>query len=376
MILQFLRALFVLLMAAAGWFFVSHGALFHTDVNWLALAISLSIGVFIVCVDILSPRRKLQIFSGTILGLLVGMLLTYALSFVVGMMVDQFFVTLEASGQEKIIVVSAASRETLVTFINLLVGISCCYLSISFILQSRDDFRFIIPYVEFSRQVKGARPMLLDTSVLIDGRIQDIIDTGIIESQLVAPRFVLDELQELADSADKLKRGRGRRGLDVLQRLRDSKRADVVFYATSTQEDRENAGVDQKLIALALQIGARVLTVDFNLVKVAQLRSVQVVNLSELARALKPVVLPGDRLKVRVIRAGEEAGQGVGYLEDGTMVVVEQGRDHLNSEVELTVTKLLQTSAGRLIFGRLGGDAGPGGPGARRSAINPGVVRN
>src|SRR6202035_4216384 len=175
-----LRALFVLLMAAAGWFFLAHSTIFDPSYTWLALAISLSLGVFIVCVDILSPRRKLQIFSGTILGLLVGLLLAYALSFVVQMMVAQYFSSSVGPPQE---------IRSLTIFINLLAGLTCCYLSISFILQTKDDFRFIVPYVEFSKQTKGARPMLVDTSVLIDGRVADIADTGLLETQLIVPNF-------------------------------------------------------------------------------------------------------------------------------------------------------------------------------------------
>jgi uncharacterized protein YacL len=355
MILHILRALFVLLMAAAGWYFIDHPSTFPPSIVGWGVAISLTIAVFIVCIDILSPRRKLQIFSGTILGLLVGLLLAYALSFAVQMIVEQYYTPVE--GASPAATLSKEAIQWLITSIDLLVGIICCYLSISFILQSRNDFRFIIPYVEFSKQIKGARPILLDTSILIDGRIVDIAASGIIQSQLIAPRFVLEELHALADSADKLKRGRGRRGLDILHKLRDAHSSDVVFYEDSGDEDRNHgAGVDQKLLALAQNLSARVMTADFNLKKVGQLRGLEIIDINDLGRALRPVVLPGDRLRVRLVRAGEEAGQGVGYLEDGTMVVVEQGRDSLNSEVELTVTKLLQTSAGRMIFGRLGGE--------------------
>jgi len=348
MILHVLRALFVLMMAAAGWFFLAHSTIFH-PYDWLALAICLSVGVVIICVDILSPRRKLQFFSGTILGLLVGLLIAYALSFVVQMTVAQYFADRVSQPQDV---------HSLSVFINLVVGITCCYLSISFILQTKDDFRFIVPYVEFSKQTKGARPMLVDTSVLIDGRITDIAATGIIESQLIVPRFVLDELQSVADSADKIRRGRGRRGLEMLNKLRETKHADVLIYDSSGHEEPELEGVDQRLLWLAQQLGARVLTTDFNLNKVGQLRGLDVVNVNDLAHALKPVVLPGERLTVRLVRAGEEAGQGVGYLEDGTMVVIEQGREYLNEEVEITVTKLLPTAAGRMVFGRLSTDGG------------------
>jgi uncharacterized protein YacL len=249
-------------------------------------------------------------------------------------------------------------------------GVICCYLSISFILQTKDDFRFIIPYVEFSKQTKGSRPILLDTSVLIDGRITDIAATGVFDSQMIVPRFVLDELQLVADSGDKLKRNRGRRGLDVLTRLRGQPRTEVILYDHSVHSETDIDGVDQKLLALARQLNARVLTTDFNLNKVAQLRGVDVININDLGHALKPVVLPGEKMQVRLMKGGEEPGQGVGYLDDGTMVVVEHGKAHLNEEVEFTVTSALQTSAGRMIFGRMG-DGVASAPAPRRPRPHP-----
>jgi uncharacterized protein YacL len=261
--------------------------------------------------------------------------------------------------------VDIQQQEVVVRFFTLMLGVVTCYLAISFILQTKDDFRFIIPYVEFSKQTKGARPILLDTSVLIDGRIADIAKTGILESQLVVPRFVLNELQSIADSADKLKRNRGRRGLDVLTRMQDNKRADVILWDTSGRGDAEDE-VDQQLMSLAIELSGRVLTNDFNLNKIAQLRGVDVININELANALKPVVLPGERMHVRLMKPGEEPGQGVGYLEDGTMVVVEQGRQHVDEEVEFTVTSVLQTSAGKMIFGRMGDGQPPVRKGGRQ----------
>jgi uncharacterized protein YacL len=349
MILIVLRALFILLMAAVGWFYVENPAQPFESSTWLCMAISLVLGTFLVCIDILSPRKKLLIFSGTFLGLLIGILIAYALSFVVQLLGDQFL-----SGMVHAATMTKARRDALVGFVDMMVGVACCYLAISFILQTKDDFRFIVPYVEFSKQTKGARPVLLDTSVLIDGRIADIAQTGILESQVIVPQFVLDELQMVADSADKLKRIRGRRGLDMLAKLRGMTTADVILYDTSAHGGTTdvNADVDQKLTDLAKSMNARILTNDFNLNKVAQLRGVNVININELANALKPVVLPGEKMSVRIQKPGEEAGQGVGYLEDGTMVVVEQGRGYIDQEIEFTVTNTRQTVAGRMIFGR------------------------
>jgi uncharacterized protein YacL len=220
-------------------------------------------------------------------------------------------------------------------------------------MQTKDDFRFVIPYVEFAKQTKGARPMLLDTSVLIDGRINEIVATGFIESQLIVPQFVIDELQLIADSGDRLKRNRGRRGLDVLQKLRAMPNADVAMYDSSAREPNEPLEVDQRLVQVATETHARVLTNDFNLIKVAQLRGVDVININDLAVALKPAALPGEKMTVRLIKAGDAQGQGVGYLEDGTMVVVEQARQYLGDEVEFTVTNMVQNKQGKMIFGRL-----------------------
>ncbi|QOV89897.1 PIN/TRAM domain-containing protein [Humisphaera borealis] len=342
MVLHVLRGLFILLMAAVGWFYL--------QLTWLAMAIALSIGVLFVCIDIVSPRRKLAVFSGILFGLVVGILIAYALSFPVKLIADQMFILLDRYPGDEF-------KSRTIEFIQLIVAVVTCYLTISFTLQTKDDFRFIIPYIEFKKSAKGSRPILLDTSALIDGRVVDVAQTGIIASQLVVPRFVLQELQDVADSGDKLKRARGRRGLDILAKLRDGKH-DVVLYENPDRLPSDGP-TDQRLIDLAAELNARVMTTDYNLNKVSQLRGVEVVNLNDLARSLKPAVLPGEKMSVTLVKAGESAGQGVGYLEDGTMVVVEQGRSHLNEEVEVTVTSALQTSAGRMIFGRLeaGSDA-------------------
>lgn len=342
MILYVLRALFILLMAAAGWFYLSRPD--QVARAWVAMPIAIAVAVLFVAIDIFAPRRKLAVFAGSFFGLCVGIAIAYALSFAVGLLVDQY---VALSPQH---VNSKAVNE----FVNLIVAIVCCYLAISFILQTKDDFRFIIPYVEFSKQTKGSRPVLLDSSVLIDGRICEVAATGLLESQLVVPHFILDELQAVADSADRLKRNRGRRGLDMLAALRENPKVDVTLYESPREEE---GTADQRLLHLARSLNARVLTNDYNLNKVAQLTGVDVINLNDLAGALRPVAVPGDHMRVQVVKPGEESGQGVGYLNDGTMVVVEQARPHVGEEVEFVVTRALQTSAGRMIFGRLAGES-------------------
>ena len=190
---------------------------------------------------------------------------------------------------------------------------------------------------------------LLDTSVIIDGRIADICLTGFIEGTLLIPVFVLEELQHIADSPDALKRVRGRRGLDILQKIRTEPTLDVEITNVDYEDIPE---VDSKLVRLAQDVKGKIITNDFNLNKVAQLRGVAVLNINDLSNAVKPVVIPGESMEVKVVKDGKEPGQGVAYLDDGTMIVVENGRRHMNEKVRVEVTSALQTSAGRMIFAR------------------------
>jgi uncharacterized protein YacL len=241
--------------------------------------------------------------------------------------------------------------EGLPTPVQLLRGRKLCYLGISVLIQTKDDFRFIIPYVEFAKEVKGLKPYVLDTSVVIDGRIADLIETNVLDNQLIMPRFVLSELQGIADSSDKLRRARGRRGLDILNRLRNNRDVDLKIYDRELPE-MDGQPVDMKLVLLARHMEGQIVTGDYNLNKVARLHNVAVINLNDIANSLKPVFLPGETLNVRIVKPGEEVGQGVGYLDDGTMIVVEGGREHIGKEVKINVTSVLQTSAGRMIFGK------------------------
>ncbi len=193
-------------------------------------------------------------------------------------------------------------------------------------------------------------PKILDTSVIIDGRIADICDIGFIEGTLIIPRFVLRELQNIADSADSLRRARGRRGLDMLKRIQeDSNKVDVQIYEEELERDEK---VDTKLVELAKRLDAKVITNDFNLNKVAQIDGVSVLNVNDLANAVKPAVLPDEQLVVKVLKEGKEAGQGIGYLDDGTMVVVDGGKFYMGREIRVVVTSVLQTAAGKMIFAK------------------------
>lgn len=225
------------------------------------------------------------------------------------------------------------------------------YLGATILIVRKEDFFAIFRLGKEGAAADVAAPastrLLLDTSVIIDGRIADIADTGFLLGKLLVPRFVLNELQYIADSADGVRRNRGRRGLEMLDRLQQNVDVEIDFIDSDPQDAQQ---VDDKLVSLARDLGAALITNDYNLNRVARLQGVTILNINELANAVKSVFLPGEEMPIRIIQAGKEIGQGVGYLEDGTMVVVENGRQFLNQEVIVQVTKVLQTNAGRLVF--------------------------
>jgi len=312
---------------------------------------SIGMGVFVLLLDVLTPKKKLSALAGVFFGLLVGILVSWALSPVVDMIKDTY---------------SLYMTEAAITAIKWTLGICICYLTISIVMRTKDDVRFVIPYVEFAKQTKGARPLVLDTSAIIDGRIVDLCQSRLFDAPLVVPRFVLSELQLIADSADKLKRNRGRRGLDILNKMQVDPVVDVEIDDAVIAEVEEVKGVDQKLVMFTKACNGRLATTDYNLSKVAQVREVDVVNINDLANSLKVVALPGETMEVRIIKPGEEAEQGIGYLDDGTMVVVEGARNKIGRELLISVTSSLQTSAGKMIFGKFEGFVQETGGDSRR----------
>jgi uncharacterized protein YacL len=233
------------------------------------------------------------------------------------------------------------------------------YMGVVFVLRREEELGGLTRMVFPGGRTGGdeARPKVLDTSVIIDGRIADVCAAGFLEGLLLVPPYVLHELQQIADSGDAIKRNRGRRGLDVLQRIQRLPNVRTELHDLDFPAIRE---VDRRLIETARAVGGHIVTNDYNLNKVAELHGVRVLNVNELASALRPVVLPGELLQVHVLREGKEPGQGVAYLDDGTMVVVEQGKKHIGQTVGVTVTTVLQTAAGRMIFTRLGDEEGGG----------------
>jgi uncharacterized protein YacL len=318
---------------------------------YLTFAVAAAMGAVVVAIDMLTPRKKIATMTGVFGGLLAGLIATAALSSIIDLLANTYML-----------------YPAFVSMFKVLLGICLCYLGVTIVLQTQDDFRLVIPYVEFAKQIRGPRPLLVDTSALIDARIADLCQTGIIQYPVVIPRFVIAELQLLADSHDRLKRARGRRGLDVITRMQRTATLDISIDETPIP----GKSVDQMLVELARRMEAVVLTSDVGMSRVATIQGVRVLNLNEVANSLKPALIPGEQLALRLIKPGEQPGQGVGYLDDGTMVVAEDGRAYVGSDVTLTVTSSLQTSAGRLIFGRVvDGTPVGGSPAVSGGSVEP-----
>jgi uncharacterized protein YacL len=321
-----LRVLFVTFCA-------SIGAIVSSELQgnlWPGLIVGIVLGLLIVLVDRLLKGFSLRAFSSATFGLLLGLL---------------FANLLLASD------VLHYQSETIQWMARLIVYAAFGYLGMMLAMRSnRDEFSLIIPYVRFTRETTQHEPVLVDTNVIIDGRIADLCATGFLSRSLIVPRFVLGELQTLADSRDPIKRERGRRGLQILNDLQSSRDVDLSIHESS---DDGEAAVDSRLVRAAKVLQARLLTNDNALCQVARLQQVPALNLNDLARALRPVVVVGDELELALVKEGREQHQAVGYLADGTMFVVNQARPHLGQTTTVVVASALQTAAGRLIFAEL-----------------------
>jgi uncharacterized protein YacL len=337
MALWIIRILFLSLCAMGGFAisqvrpdFVaqSHGGL-------VGVLIGFGFGGLLIAVDEMLKGFSLRAFSATTFGLLLGA--------VVATLIDR-------SGLFD--GVDAATRQ--LVRVGLFLGFS--YIGMVLAMRSnKEDFSLIIPYVRFAASNKPDNLLLLDTSAIIDGRIADLLEGNFVEGVIVVPRFVLKELQQVADSHDPIKRARGRRGLEMLSRVQQNQRNEVKIHDGDFPEETE---VDAKLVRLARNLGAKLYTNDHNLGKIAALQNVRYVNLHELAQALKPVLLPGEQLELKIVRDGKDKGQGIAYLPDGTMVVVNNGQSQMGQTVQVQVQSLLQTGAGVIVFADL--RPGPG----------------
>ncbi len=293
--------------------------------------IGFGFGGIMIAIDELLKGFSLRAFSATTFGLLLGT--------VVALLIDR-------SG-----LFENVEEKPTRWLIRLGLFLSFSYIGIVLAMRSnKEDFSLIIPYVRFAPQSKPDNLLLLDTSVIIDGRIADLIEANFLEGLIVVPRFVLNELQAVADSNDPVKRARGRRGLEMLNRLQRNTRHEVKIHDGDFPDEKDT---DAKLVRLARNLRAKLYTNDFNLGKIAELQKVNYVNLHELAKALRPALLPGETLTLRIVREGKDKGQGVAYLPDGTMVVVNQAQSFVGQQVEAQVQSLLQTGAGVIVFADL-----------------------
>ncbi|MGB6130208.1 MAG: PIN domain-containing protein [Acidobacteriaceae bacterium] len=320
-----LRLLFILILAALSWFFQPFGLQ-----PWLAALTGAAAAALIIFFELRVRALTLRRLFGAVIGSLLGIIGAFLFSLVLRDSLPQ--------GHTRSLL--QVGVLLLMTYIGLVVGAS-----------KGDLLNLAALGGLFSSERAGRRNIkVLDTSAIIDGRIADIAETGFLEGVLLVPEFVLRELQMVADSSDSSKRQRGRRGLDVLQQMR----ADTQLSIQIVEEDYPNIReVDLKLIELARQHEAKIVTNDFNLNKVAQVRGVPVLNINDLANSLRPVVLPGEKMRILVMKEGKEYDQGVGYLDDGTMVVVDHARRLIGRSVEIAVTSVLQTASGKMIFGKV-----------------------
>jgi uncharacterized protein YacL len=322
------RALFVVFCGAIG-YFISYRLGYD---RFLGAVLAVVCAAAMAAIEFTLTRRPVrQVVAGLVglaAGLVVANLLSYVASIVIRMDRD--------------------ARALLFMLASLTMG----YLGVMVAVRKGGDLVSGHQPLAGGKSVTAGTTKILDTSVIIDGRIADIAKAHFVEGALVIPRFVLEELQHIADSADNLKRARGRRGLDILKKLQSQRHLSVRIDDVPMEESDK---VDSKLVRMAQQRGASIITNDYNLNKVADLHGVIVLNINDLAKALKPVFLPGEEIEVKLIKRGKEAGQGVGYLEDGTMVVVDDGSTKLGGNVVSVVTSVLQTTAGRMIFAKLKG---------------------
>lgn len=300
---------------------------------YLTIGLAAALAAAFITIDLFTPSKKIATITGVSMGLLIGLLATVIVSFLMDLVEKGY-----------------GLPPAWTSMVKILLGISFCYLGVTIVLQTQDDFRLVIPYVEFSKQFRGQRPMLLDSSALIDARFVEVAQTGLIHAPIVIPSFVVAELQLLADSSDRAKRQRGRRGLDSIAKLQRTASVEVSLQATTVP----GTGVDQMLVELARQTQSTIVTTDTGLARVAAIQGVQSLNIHDLAGALRPSVIVGQSLTLTPVRAGEQPGQAVAYLEDGMMVVIEDGGNAIGREIAATVTSTLQTSAGRLVFARIG----------------------
>ena len=344
-------------------FFIAAGGTLFSQQDWnlaLGMLMGLAVGGLAVFIEISAREFSIRKFSAVVIGLVLGFIAAYVITLILDRALPSQIYDTGVNGTTVTDTTQAVQESTAASKVKstiyVFVYIVCVYLGVALALKGEKHFDLLIPQSAASGGGGGGKDqnIVVDTSVIIDGRIADIVETGFIEGALIIPRFVLKELQLIADSSDPLKRTRGRRGLDILNRIQKDPHIHVNIHETDFPDIPE---VDSKLVKLAKNLDGKVFTNDYNLNKVAEFQQVKVLNINDLANALKPVILPGETMVIRVVREGKEMGQGVAYLDDGTMVVVNNGKERIGQKLEVAVTSVLQTSAGRMIFADIKGQA-------------------
>jgi len=334
-----IRLVFVALCAAAGWL-VAITVLAGDRYRTLAILVGLGIGLLVVLVDVLLKGFSLRALSAVTFGIGVGLLIAHMVS--VSPLLD---VSLQGG--------EGLDRKT-VLLIQIGLFVICPYLAAVIALRGKDEFNLVIPFVRFVPHEVDVPLVVVDTSVLIDGRVARVCESGFLTAALVIPRFVLNELRNVADSADPHKQARGRRGLEVLNELRKIKNLDIRI---TESEVAKREDVDAKLVFLAQSMRAKLLTTDYNLAKMAEFHGVVWLNLNTLAKSLRPELMIGERLDVDLVKPGKEEGQAVGFIEDGSMVVVNGARAYIGRRVQAEIVSVLPTAGGKMIFARHVGEA-------------------
>ena len=324
MTLLFIRSFFVIICSVVGYYI---GFILYLPIK--GFLIGLLSGFVLIFVETGLRRVSVRGLSSVVFGLLLGVVMAKLLSDILLLLPLGDFI-------------QSISRVVLTIIFS--------YLGTVMAVRGKDEFNVIIPYVRFRRQEIKEGVVLLDTSVLIDGRVPDIYKTNFLTGRLVVPRFVLQELQKLADSEDDLKRQRGRRGLELLRIMQSDPKVDIRIHEDDLASDQN---VDTKLVSLSKLMDARLCTTDFNLSRVASLQGIFVLNIQELVNAVKSVLFPGEKIEVKLVKEGKEPNQAVGYTEDGTMIVVSDAKRFIGQKIEAVVASILQTQAGRMIFAKM-----------------------
>lgn len=328
MTVKFIRIFFLILSAVCGYYLwpllpaLKGGALAGAGMGVVA-------GILLIVIEIKLRSISLRNLSAAAFGLAFGFFMAWMISLIVRLLpVDEIFY-------------SAFQIISTLVF---------CYLGMVISIKGKDEFNLVIPYVRFSREDQKDQLFLLDTSVIIDGRIAGICEAGFISGRLMIPRFILRELHQIADSADETKRNRGRRGLDMMERIKAIPGIEVIIHDEGLSDIKE---VDAKLVRLAKILNCQVITNDFNLAKLAKLEGVKILSINSLASAVRPVVFPGEKMAIVIKKEGKEKNQGIAFMDDGTMVVVDNAKRLIGKNIDVIVASVLQTSAGRMVFAKL-----------------------